>query len=44
MSGEFRQRQVQCITPGGLHQLAYTEWGDPGNRKVLVCVLSLIHI
>jgi pimeloyl-ACP methyl ester carboxylesterase len=41
MSAEFRQRQVQCITPSGLHQLAYTEWGDPGNRKLLVCVHGL---
>jgi pimeloyl-ACP methyl ester carboxylesterase len=41
MSAEFRQRQVQCITPSGLHQLAYTEWGDPGNRRLLVCVHGL---
>ena len=41
MSAEFRQRQVQCITPGGLHQLAYTEWGDPAGRRVLVCVHGL---
>jgi len=41
MSQQFTQRQVQCITPGGLHQLAYTEWGDPANRKVLVCVHGL---
>lgn len=41
MSEEFRQCQVQCITPSGLHQLAYTEWGDPGKRKVLVCVHGL---
>ena len=41
MSAEFRQRQVQCITPSGLHQVAYTEWGDPGNRKLLVCVHGL---
>ena len=41
MTPEFRQRQVQCITPSGLHQLAYTEWGDPGNRKLLVCVHGL---
>ena len=41
MSAEFRQRQVQCITPSGLHQLAYTDWGDPGNRKLLVCVHGL---
>lgn len=41
MSAEFRQRQVQCISPSGLHQLAYTEWGDPGNGKLLVCVHGL---
>lgn len=41
MSDEFRQRKVQCITPSGLHQLAYTEWGDPANRKVLACVHGL---
>ncbi len=41
MTPEFRQNQVQCITPGGLHQMAYTEWGDPAGRKVLVCVHGL---
>jgi pimeloyl-ACP methyl ester carboxylesterase len=41
MSQEFRQRQVQCITPSGLHQMAYTEWGDPANGKVLVCAHGL---
>ncbi|TSA16166.1 MAG: alpha/beta hydrolase [Betaproteobacteria bacterium] len=41
MSEEFKQREVQCITPSGLHQMAYTEWGDPANRKVLVCVHGL---
>jgi len=41
MTQEFRQCQVQCITPSGLHQLAYAEWGDRDNRKVLVCVHGL---
>ena len=41
MSAEFRQREVQCITPSGLHRLAYTEWGDPARRKLLVCVHGL---
>ena len=41
MGEEFRQRCVQCITPGGLHQMAYTEWGDPGRRKVLICAHGL---
>jgi len=41
MNVDFRQHQVQCITPGGLHRLAYTEWGDPAGRRVLVCVHGL---
>ena len=41
MNEEFRQHQVQCITQSGLHRLAYTEWGDPANGRVLVCVHGL---
>lgn len=41
MGAEFRQRQVQCITASGLHNLAYVEWGDPAGRKVLLCVHGL---
>ncbi|WP_114815442.1 alpha/beta fold hydrolase [Paraburkholderia kururiensis] len=40
-STAFRQRYVQCISPGGLHRMAYTEWGDPTNPRVLVCVHGL---
>jgi pimeloyl-ACP methyl ester carboxylesterase len=36
-----RQNHVQCLSPSGLHRLAYTEWGDPGNPRVLVCVHGL---
>jgi hypothetical protein len=41
MTQEFRQRKVHCITPSGLHELAYTEWGDPAKRRVLLCVHGL---
>ena len=41
MTHEFLQNEVQCITSSGLHQMAYTEWGNPGNRKLLVCVHGL---
>lgn len=27
--------------PGGLHRVAYTEWGDPHNPRVLLCVHGL---
>jgi pimeloyl-ACP methyl ester carboxylesterase len=32
---------VQCASPGGLHRVAYLEWGDPRNRDVLLCVHGL---
>jgi len=38
---EMRQRTVQCLNPAGLHDVAYTEWGEPGNPRVLVCVHGL---
>jgi pimeloyl-ACP methyl ester carboxylesterase len=38
---EPRQRYVQCASPAGLHRLAYTEWGDPANPRVLLCVHGL---
>ncbi len=34
-------RRVQCASPTGLHRVAYTEWGDPENPRVLVCVHGL---
>jgi len=37
----LREKSVQCLGPHGLHRMAYTEWGDPGNRKVLVCAHGL---
>jgi pimeloyl-ACP methyl ester carboxylesterase len=36
-----RLHHVQCLTPGGLHRMAYWEWGDALNPKVLVCVHGL---
>lgn len=32
---------VTCANPGGLHRMAYTEWGDPENDRVLLCVHGL---
>ena len=36
-----RLRHVQCLAPEGLHHMAYWEWGDAANPKVLVCVHGL---
>lgn len=32
---------VQCLDPRGLHRMAWTEWGDPANPKVLICAHGL---
>lgn len=34
-------RHVQCLHPGGLHRIAYTEWGAKDNPQVVVCVHGL---
>ena len=38
---EPRLRHVQCLGGKGLHRMAYWEWGDPLNERVLVCVHGL---
>ena len=38
---EPRLNQVQCLDNRGLHRMAYWEWGDAANPKVLVCVHGL---
>lgn len=40
-SPEPRLRFVQCLDSRGLHRMAYHEWGDAANPKVLVCVHGL---
>ena len=36
-----RERSVQCIGPHGLHRMAYVEWGEADNPRVLICVHGL---
>ena len=38
---EPRLSFVQCLDTRGLHRMAYWEWGDPSNPRVLVCVHGL---
>ena len=40
-NGKPREHHVQCASPSGLHRVAYTEWGDPANPNVLICVHGL---
>lgn len=37
----MRESSVQCMHPGGVHRMAYVEWGDPANPRVLFCVHGL---
>lgn len=37
----MREHRVQCVSYAGLHNIAYTEWGDPGNPRVLLCLHGL---
>lgn len=37
----FKQQHVQCLSPSGLYRMAYTEWGERDNPRVLVCVHGL---
>lgn len=38
---EPRLKHVQCLDNRGLHRMAYWEWGDPANRRVVVCAHGL---
>jgi len=38
---EPRLNHVQCLDARGLHRMAYWEWGDAANPRVLVCVHGL---
>lgn len=37
----MRSRSVQCVSASGLHHMAYVEWGERDNPRVLVCVHGL---
>jgi len=37
----MREGKVKCLSSAGFHHMAYVEWGDPDNPKVLVCVHGL---
>jgi pimeloyl-ACP methyl ester carboxylesterase len=39
-----RAGHVDCLSPAGLHRMAWTEWGDADNPRVLVCVHGLTRL
>ncbi len=40
-ASEPRLDYVTCVSPAGAHRMAYWEWGDPDNDRVLLCVHGL---
>ena len=41
MAQKPRLCRFQSLGPHGFHQVAYTEWGDPHNDRIVVCVHGL---
>jgi pimeloyl-ACP methyl ester carboxylesterase len=41
MPQQPRLCHLQSLGPHGFHQIAYTEWGDPHNSHLVVCVHGL---
>jgi pimeloyl-ACP methyl ester carboxylesterase len=37
----MRSGSIECLHPGGSHRMAFVEWGDPANPRVLICVHGL---
>jgi pimeloyl-ACP methyl ester carboxylesterase len=41
---EARLKSVQCLSPTGLHDISYKEWGDENNPEVLICVHGVTRV
>ena len=37
----MREGKVKCLSAAGFHHMAYVEWGDAANPKVLICLHGL---
>lgn len=37
----MQEHTVQCLSPGGLHHMHYTEWGARDNPSIVICVHGL---
>jgi pimeloyl-ACP methyl ester carboxylesterase len=41
---EPRLHHVKCLSPAGFHRMAYVEWGDADNPRVLLCAHGLTRM
>ena len=39
-----REHALTCLSPAGLHRVAYVEWGDADNPRVLLCAHGLARV
>jgi pimeloyl-ACP methyl ester carboxylesterase len=39
-----REATVQCLSPSGIHKMAYVEWGKADNPNVLICAHGLTRV
>ena len=37
----MREDYVQCLSARGFHRIHYTEWGDPGAQRIVICAHGL---
>ena len=37
----MREDYVHCLSPKGFHRMHYTEWGDPGMQRIVICAHGL---
>ena len=42
--GTPRSGEVRCLNRYGFHTVRYTDWGDPGNPRVLICLHGLTRV
>jgi pimeloyl-ACP methyl ester carboxylesterase len=42
--GTPRSGEVRCLNRYGFHTVRYTDWGDPANPRVLVCLHGLTRV
>lgn len=40
-NSKMREGSIDCPHPGGMHRMAFVEWGDPANPRVVLCVHGL---
>lgn len=37
----MQENEVQCLSPGGFHEMHYVEWGARDNPRIVICVHGL---